>query len=114
MKCAGRVWRNYHSYPCNGRVREGNEYCAMHDPLRKSKRSNAAMVAFHAKTAKRRIELAGPELLEALKRILPHPIFGTTDPKKEREYWEYEDREGRGEAKDVLFALSAIDRAEGK
>lgn len=51
-------------------------------------------------------------LLKALKGILPHPIFGTTDPEKEREYWEYEHREGRGEALDVLAALTAIKKCE--
>jgi hypothetical protein len=54
------------------------------------------------------------DLLEALKRILPHPIFGTTDIAKEREFWEYEKTQGRGCADDMLFALNAIEKAEEK
>jgi hypothetical protein len=54
---------------------------------------------------------ASPDLYEALKRTLHHPLHGTTDIEKERAYWEYEKTQGRGEADDMLFALAALDKA---
>lgn len=73
--------------------------------------SQAQMIAAKKRA---RIQRHGVQLLKALKLLLPHPIFGTHDPTAEQEYWESELVQGRGCAKDVLYALSVIRKAEGK
>jgi adenosine/AMP kinase len=53
-------------------------------------------------------------LVKALKRILPHPLYGCNDRSAERKYWEYEQSKGRGQAQDMIFAIDMLDAAEGK
>lgn len=55
------------------------------------------------------------ELLEALERLMNLDCPLTGNPSHERlvEFWEYEKSQGRGEADDQLFALSAIAKAKG-
>jgi hypothetical protein len=57
---------------------------------------------------------AAPEMYEALQRLMPHPLTGNPSEKTLREFWEYEKSQGRGEAEDVLFAMDAIAKAEGR
>jgi hypothetical protein len=57
---------------------------------------------------------AAPEMYEALQQTIYHPIYGTTDRRKEREFWQYEKTQGREEADARITALDALDKAEGR
>ena len=63
-----------------------------------------------------RLMVAAPLLLDALKRMMAMncPLTGNPSHQTLVEFWEYEKTQGRGEADDQLFALSAIFRATGK
>lgn len=56
------------------------------------------------------------ELLEALQRVMKLHVPYTGNPTHARlvDYWEFEKQQGRGCADDMLFALSAIARAEAR
>ncbi len=56
---------------------------------------------------------AAPDLLEALKGLLPHTFTGNPTRQKEREFWESEKEEGNGKADSVLAAYDAIEKAIG-
>ena len=50
----------------------------------------------------------------ALKRLIYHPFTLTRDREMERRYWKREKTLGNGEAQHMLYALKALDEAEGK
>lgn len=58
-----------------------------------------------------RLIAAAPDLLEALRRIMPIPLTGNPSHERLVEFWMEEKSQGRGDADDMLFALAAIAKA---
>lgn len=66
-------------------------------------------------SANARLLRASPLLLEALERLVKLDMPLTGDPSHERlvEFWEWEKTQGREEADDQLFVLTALQAARG-
>ena len=107
----GRGWQRRY-VPCGRGAkfeRDGKFYCGTHDPLARKSKADARLADFHAKMdaedKRRRIEVAAPALLAALKALI-EPYNGFSAPDVQR-------RTDPATFPLIMAARAAVAKAEG-